>query len=135
MNRIFQKIGLLMLVCSFTASAQLAVTVSSPKIVGQKVIVALAMTNNLAASVESARAICFLMDEQGKVIGQSAKWVIGGEKIRPALAPKTGTDYNFVITSQLPFTTTNFTAKVSFSRVVMEGGKNTDVSKVVEITP
>lgn len=41
-----------------TASAQLAVTVSPPKIVGQKAIVKLAMRNGLGEKVESARAVC-----------------------------------------------------------------------------
>jgi len=119
---------------ALTAQAQLAVTVSPPKFTGQKAIVPLAITNNLAESVESARAICFLLDEQGKMVGQSAKWVIGGTKDRPALGPKSGTTFNFVITSPQPFTTTNLTAKVSFSRVVLAGGKLADANKTVSLT-
>ena len=117
-----------------TAQAQLTVTVSPVKITGQKAIVPLAMTNNLAESVQSARALCFLLDGQGKMIGQSAKWVIGGTKDRPALEPKHGTTFNFVITSPQPFTTTNLTAKVSFSRAVLDGGKLADVQKDVSVT-
>jgi hypothetical protein len=113
---------------------QLAITVAPVKITGQKAIVSLAMTNLLAEPVESARAICFLLDDQGKMVGQSAKWVIGGTKDRPALSPKTGTTFNFVITSPPPFTTTNLTAKVSFSRVVLDGGKLADVTKSVILT-
>jgi hypothetical protein len=37
-----------------------------------KAVVSLAMTNALAEPVESARAICFLLDEQGKVSDISA---------------------------------------------------------------
>jgi hypothetical protein len=117
-----------------SAHAQLAVTVTPPKITGQKAIVSLAMTNYLAESVESARAICFLLDEQGKLVGQSANWVIGGTKDRPGLIPKTGTTYNFVITSPHLFTTTNLTAKISFSRVILDGGKLADVMKSVTLT-
>ena len=135
MNRIFPAVFFLMLLCSFTSSAQLAVTVSPPKIVGQKAVIALAITNNLAEQVESARAICFLMDEQGKMVGQSAKWVIGDDKDRPALSPKAGTTYNFVITSPQPWVTTNLTAKISFSRVILDGKKPADVSKDVLMTP
>ena len=120
--------------CAAIANAQLAITVAPVKIAGQKAIVSLAMTNNLAEPVESARAICFLLDEQGKMVGQSAKWVIGGGKDRPALPPKSGTTYNFVITSPQPLTTTNLTTKVSFSRVVLDGGKLADVTKTVTIT-
>ncbi len=66
--------------------AQLAVTVTPPKAIGQKVIVKLAMTNNLADKVESARAACFLLDVRGKMVGEPSRWVIGGTKERPALA-------------------------------------------------
>ncbi len=116
------------------ATAQLAVTVAPPKVIGQKAIVTLALTNQLATKVESARAVCFLLDEQGKMAGQSTKWVIGGTKERPPLAPKSGTTFNFVVTSPQPFTTTNLTAKVSFSRVVLDGGKLADVRQDVSVT-
>jgi len=91
------------------------------------------MKNNLASKVESARAVCFLLDDQGKMIGQSTQWVIGGTKDRPALEPKTETTFNFVITNPQLFTTTNLTVKVSFSRVVLEAGKVADVNKDVQI--
>jgi hypothetical protein len=117
-----------------TAQAQLAVTVSPPKLAGQKAVVQLKLKNNLTNAVQSARAVCFLLDDQGKMVGQSTKWVIGGTKDRPALEPKAETTFNFVITSPQPFATTNLTAKVSFSRVVLEGGKLADVKEVV-VTP
>ena len=123
---------------ALAVQAQLAVTVSPPKLTGQKAIVPLAMTNHLAEPVESARAICFLMDEHGTMVGQSAKWVIGGTKDQPALQPKNGTTFNFVITSPQPFTSTNLTTRVSFSRVVLEGGKSANLTKDVivnEVSP
>jgi hypothetical protein len=113
------------------ASSQLAVTVSSVKITGQKAVVPLAIKNNLTNKVESARAVCFLLDDQGKMVGQSTKWVIGQNKT--GLEPKGETTFNFVITSPQPFTTTNLTAKVSFSRVVLDGGKLADAAKDVRI--
>jgi len=122
------------MLCPMLATAQLAVTVAPPKVIGQKAIVTLALTNQLATKVESARAVCFLLDEQGKMAGQSTKWVIGGTKERPPLAPKSGTTFNFVVTSPQPFTTTNLTAKVSFSRVVLDGGKLADVQRDVSVT-
>jgi len=134
MTRIY-PIGLfLFCLFVFRSNAQLAVNVTPPKITAQKTIVSLAMTNNLAEPVVSARAICFLLDEQGKMIGQSSKWVIGGTKNRLALSPNKGTTFNFVITSPKPFTTTNLSAKVSFSRVVLDGDKLADVTKTVTIS-
>jgi len=114
--------------------AQLSITVLQPKIIVQKAVVPLTITNNLGESVESARAVCFLLDERGKMAGQSTKWVIGGGKDRPALQPKTGTTFNFVITTPQPFTTTNLTAQVSFSRVVMDGGRLANVAEDVRVT-
>jgi hypothetical protein len=121
-------------VLTATVHGQMAATIPPVKIVGQKAIVQLAMTNNLAVSIESARATCFVLDQQDKMIGQSAKWVIGGSKDRPALLPKSGTTFNFVITSPQPLVTTNLTAKVSFSRVVLNGGKVADVKQAVTVT-
>jgi hypothetical protein len=122
------------LFAAITVHAQLSITVLPTKVVGQKAIVTLAMTNNLARSVESAHAVCFLLDDQGKMVGQSTKWVIGGIKDRPALQPKSGTTFNFVISSPQPWATTNFTPKISFSRVLLDGGKQADVSQDVVVT-
>lgn len=116
------------------ANAQLAVIVSPPKIAGQKAVVPLAMRNGLSEKIESARAVVFLLDEQGKTVGQPAtRWIIGGSADKPGLAAGATNAFHFVIASDKPFTTTNLTAKVTFSRVVLEGGKVADVTKTVQI--
>ena len=115
-----------------TASAQLALTVSPPKIIGQKALVKLAMSNGLPEKIESARAICFLLDDHGSMVGQSSKWVIAQNKTE--LAPGKTNTFNFVITSQLPFASTNLTAKISFSQVVLDGGKPVDIRSSVIVT-
>ncbi|MGH7977372.1 MAG: hypothetical protein ACREDS_06425 [Limisphaerales bacterium] len=80
------------------------------------------MKNNFKQSVESARAMCFLIDQQGKMVGESTKWVIGQNKA--SLEPSATNTFNFVITSlNQQLTATNLTAKVSFSRVVLSGGQ------------
>jgi hypothetical protein len=134
MKHLCQFIFCLALFFAVTAQAQLAVVVSPPKITGKKAVVTLAMKNDLAEKVESARAVCFLLDDQGKMVGQSTKWVIGGTKGRPALEPNGKTTFNFVITSSQPFTSTNLTAKVSFSRLILENGQVADVDKTVSVT-
>lgn len=116
---------------ALTAPAQLVVTLSPVKVTGQKAIVPLAMKNNFAEKVESARAVVFLLDEQGKMVGQSTKWVIGGSEDKPGLKAGATNAFHFVITADKPLTTTNLTAKVSFSRIVLEGGKTADVTKDV----
>ena len=117
-----------------TASAQLAVTVSPPRIAGQKAIVPLAMRNGFSEKIESARAVVFLLDEQGKMVGQGTRWVIGGGTDKPGLAAGATNAFHFVIASEKSFTTTNLTAKVTFSRVVLEGGRVADVAKEVVVT-
>jgi hypothetical protein len=125
---------ILVLLCGVaTAQAQLAVTVSRPKVVGQKAVVPLALKNGLGQKVESARAAVFLLDDQGKVVGQGSQWVVGGTKDRPALASGATNAFHFVITSDKPFTTTNLTVKVSFTRVVLEGGKLADPQRDVHV--
>jgi hypothetical protein len=80
-----KTIGMLFLGATL-AQAQLAVTVSPVKVAGQKAVVPLAMKNNLAEKIESARAVCFLTDEEGKMVGQGTRWVIGGSQDKPGLA-------------------------------------------------
>jgi hypothetical protein len=119
--------------CATAAFAQLSVKVSAPKVVGQKAIVSLVMKNSFSENVDSARAVVLLMNEQGKMVGQAAKWVIGGDGKFPGLRAGATNIFNFVISAPKPFTTTNLTARVQFNRVVMEGGKLADVTKAVEI--
>jgi hypothetical protein len=66
------------------------------------------------------------------MIGQSSKWVIGQNKT--GLAPDGTNRFNFVITSHQPFVTSNLTAKVSFSRVVLDGGRLADLRQEVLVT-
>ena len=91
------------------------------------------MKNNLPDKVESARAVVFLLDDQGKMIGQSARWVIGGNKDRPPLAPNSEATFNFVVTSPQPLTMTNLAAKVSFNRILLAGGKLADLQRDVVV--
>jgi hypothetical protein len=129
------KINLLFLLfgMSFAAHADLIVNVATPKTVGQKAIVKLDLKNTFPEKIESARASVFLLDEKGKMIGQSTKWVIGGTKNQASLAPGATNSFFFVITSEKPFATTNLATKVNFNRVVLEGGKLANPEKDVQI--
>ncbi len=115
--------------------ADLIVTPSAPKTTGNKTIVTLGLKNTYAQPIESARATLFLLDEQGKMIGLSTKWVIGGERGATNLAAGATNVFNFVITSADPLTSTNLTAKVSFNRMVLEGGRLTNPNKEVTVEP
>lgn len=130
MNKIFTI--LVLLIC-LTVRGQLAVTVSPPKVTGQKAVVELSLKNGLTNEVKSARAICLLLDEQGKMVGQSTKWVIGQNKKN--LEPSGEAKFNFVITSPQPLVSSNLTAKVIFSRVVLDGSKLANPQQLVTIAP
>jgi uncharacterized protein with NAD-binding domain and iron-sulfur cluster len=120
-------------ICVLTARAELDVTVLPLKITGQKAVVPLVMQNHFAQKIESARASVFLLDEKGKMVGQSTKWVIGGTP-NMDLAPGATNTFNFVFTVEKPITATNLTAKAVFNRVLLEGGKLTDATKDVVIS-
>jgi len=63
------------------------------------------------------------MDDTGKVIARSTKWVIGGAGKDPKLLrPQESTQFNLVIPVSKPFSKWN----LSFSRIVLEGGKVVD---------
>jgi hypothetical protein len=125
---------LLLLLGTTMAHAQLAVMVSPIKVAGQKAVVPLAMKNSFAEKIESARAVVFLLDEEGKMVGQpTTRWVIGGSQDKPGLAAGATNSFYFVIAGGKPCTTTNLAAKVTFNRLVLEGGKSADANKDVKI--
>lgn len=120
--------------CAFgmAAQAQLAVTVVPPKVIGHKAVVTLAIKNGFSEKVESARAVVFLLDEQGKPIGQpSTRWVIGGSADKPGIGAGATNTFHFVVASDKLFPRTNLSTRVTFSRVVLEGGRIADVNKSV----
>ena len=125
-----------MLLCALAAPAQLAVTVSPPKLGANKVIVPLALRNGFDQRVESARAVVFLVDDHGKIIGQpTTRWVIGGSRDKPGLAAGATNSFYFAVPLEKSVATTNLTPKLQFTRVVLEGGKLADVEKNVQIQP
>jgi len=119
------------------AWASLSVKVDEPKLTGSKAVIKLTMISTFTNKIESARAVAFLLDDKGKAVGQSAQWVIGGSKDRPALEPNKETPYFFVVPldNSPPTSGTNsLKAKVTFLRVILEGGKQIDAAKEVSVT-
>jgi hypothetical protein len=122
-----------LLLCVATADAALNVTVSAPKVIGQKADVPLGLKNDLNENVRSARAVVFLLDDQGKVVAQGTKWIIGGFPSSPGLAVGATNVFHFVVDGPKPFVSTNLTTKVTINRIVLEGGRLADVNKNVQI--
>lgn len=119
-------------------SAEFAVSVLTTKVVGQKAVLPLVLSNGLPDKVESARAAVFLLDEQGRMVAQGTRWIVGGQAgpaLDAGLAPGATNVFHFVITSDQPFTSTNLTPKLTFTRIVLEGGQLADPVKDVRVTP
>ena len=114
-------------------SQTLSVKVAPLKTIGQKALVELTITNSGTNKIEAARAICFVLDQNGQMVGQSAKWVIGQNKT--SLEPNGQAKFNFVITAPHPLMATNLTAKVNFSRLILQGGKQVNPQNNVTIIP
>ncbi|MEW6306013.1 MAG: hypothetical protein AB1705_21260 [Verrucomicrobiota bacterium] len=116
-----------LLLCPLIAAAQLAVTASAPKATGTKSTVSLGLKNTFAEPIESARATVFLVNEQGKVVGQATQWVIGGTKDKPPLPSDKETTFHFVIPTDKPFKET----RITFTRLILQGGKSVDPARNV----
>ena len=111
------------------ANAGLSVKLDKPKTTGNKTVVKLTLNNTFTERIEGARATVFLIGEQDKVVGQRAAWIIGGDPDKPALKPDGTTTYNFVVDTEKPVTS----ARVVFTRIVLENGKLADPHKDVKI--
>src|SRR6266496_3599043 len=115
---------------SLAAHAQLVLTVSPPKVAGQKAVVPLSLSNALSEKVESARAVMFLLDGEGKVVGQATHWIIGGDANHPPLAVGGTNIYNFVVpTSGKPFVTNRLTV----THIKLANGKTANPVTDVEV--
>jgi len=106
--------------------AALIVTVGPPRATGSKALVRMGIKNSSTEKVDSAKATVFLMDGEGRILGQTTRWVIGGAKSFPGLPGRSTTNFNFVITTLKPITTTNLTARVQFNNVIQENSRSLD---------
>ena len=109
--------------------AALVMKIAEPKDYGQKVIIKMELKNTFTNKIEAARAVVFLSDEKGKVVGRDTRWIIGGTKEKPPLAPDAKTTFNFVVQHDKPFTK----SKVTVTKLFLEGGKLADCAKEVQI--
>jgi hypothetical protein len=132
-----------------SASVGLSVKVGEPKVTGGKAYVKLVMKNTFTNTVESARAAVFLTDEQGKVVGQATRWVLGRSAI-PAesrsRAPGAGTTNNpqfvlapdggqpfFFVVPLAKSVKGPLRARILFDRLNLTGGVVCDATKEVSV--
>ena len=106
-------------------SAQLAITTSSPTLWGRKALVKLEIVNRGSVAVESAKAALFLRAPDGQVVAHGSRWVIGGgdQPQASTLPPGATNRFHFVLQAPQPLATTNLSAHLILTRVVLEGGR------------
>jgi len=109
------------------ARAGLTLKVAEPQTYGQKTIVKMELQNTFTNNIDSIRAAVFLLDDNGKIVGQETRWIVGGTKDRLGLIPEAKTTFHFVLQCNKPFAK----AKVTITRIVLEGGRLADVQKDV----
>ncbi len=111
---------------AITAPAALVVQVAPPKSTGSMAIVKMDLQNTYSEKIQGARAAMFLINDQGKVVGQLAKWIIGGGKDTKALDATAKTSYNFVVATDKPFVK----AKLIVTQILLDGGKPASLKEV-----
>lgn len=122
-------LGSCLLVLATAAQATLLVQTAPAKTTGNKTVIKLALKNSGPEKIASVRATVFLLDAQGKLVGQTARWILGGTKDKPGLPPDAKAAYNFVVTSSRPFTGT----RLMVNRIVLDNGQMADVLKDVTV--
>jgi hypothetical protein len=122
----------LFLICA--VQADLIVKTGEPKTYTQKTLIKLDLHNTFTNKIESARAVMFLLDEKGKVVGQEARWIIGGTKARPPLAPDANSTFYFVVPTSKPFSKTKLTVtKLTVTKLALEGGQQINAAQHVKV--
>lgn len=114
---------------SMNSHAGVVVKTSVSKKAKDKVDVMLQMKNTFGEPITSARATVFLIGDEGKVVGQTTKWVIGAAPGGPALRQSASTTYHVVFSNSKPFSST----KIIFNKIVLQSGQLGNPSQDVVI--
>jgi hypothetical protein len=124
--------GLLVGYCCHTSSvyAQLVVRILPQKMAGDKAVFPLVLNNQLSEKVKSVRAVMFLIDSNGKVVGQAAHWIVGANDSHPPLEIGATNAFNFVVsTSGKPFATNRLTV----TSLMLNSGKSANPKGDVKV--
>ena len=121
---------LALLLLPLTVHAQLEVRLLETKQSENKSLVKMELNNTYDQAIKGARAWVFLMDEEGKVVGNKAAWIIGGDKtepenrVQPPLEKGEKNEYTLAMDTLRPTEEGEppFKAKITFSRVILADG-------------
>ena len=111
---------------SGAAFANLEVSVASLESASNKTLVKLDTKNTFDQGIKDARAWVFLMDAEGKVVGNQAQWIIGGDSSQKApLEAEDSQTFKVAIST----TSKPTTAKVTFSKIILADGTKVNPHK------
>lgn len=111
-----------------TLSANLVVEVDSIENKENQGTISFTIENTGDAGITAARAWIFLFDEEGKVVGNHAQWMISGKKKEEALGAEEKRSFTTQVKAKRPIAT----AQVTFSRIVLEDGTMPNPQKFVK---
>ncbi len=118
---------ILILYYSPTLRANLEVALTSTESTANKSLVKFKAKNTFSQGIQGARAWVFLMDNEGKVVGQKAQWVIGGKKEKDSLEIDNESEYSVVVDTKSKPTQT----KITFSKLILADGSSVNPQKHV----
>ena len=106
--------------------ANLEVSVASLEGSSNKTLVELDTKNTFDQGIKDARAWVFLMDADGKVVGNQAQWIIGGDSSqKEPLKSEDSQTFKVAITT----TSKPTAAKVTFSKIILADGTKVNPHK------
>lgn len=133
----------LFLVFAMPLWADFQVAVVATESTPSKSVVKIKARNNFDQNVKAARAWVFLMDDQGKVVGQNAQWIIGGDssdgpqesegrKTGAPLEPEKEAEYSIAVNHSSQGANPPTQTKITFSRIILADGTLVNPHKSVE---
>ena len=141
MNMNLKKLlsGLLFIVSTLCANAQVEIRLTETKQVGQKALVKMELNNGYSQALKGARVSVFMMDEEGKVVGQKAQWIVGGDDAtktdsqNSALESGKKNEYAVAVNTLRGQTEDEepFKARITFSRLILNDGTLLNPQKAV----
>ena len=117
------------------SAAEVLVDVNAYSWSGGRASIDLEMTNKSDTTISSARVWVFLMDTEGKVVGNHSEWLFGGgaERADDEIEPiESGEEA--VISFSFPAEKPLDTARVTFSRIIDDSGKTLNLNKLLKVS-
>lgn len=139
----FLRLFSLSLLCLTPVFADFQVAVVDTQSTSDKSLVKIKARNAFDQGVKGARAWVFLMDDQGRVVGQRAQWIIGGEP-KPSHVPskipvpqaslnaEDEAEYTIMVAHDSQRGGAPTRTKITFSRIILEDGTLVNPQKAVK---